>query len=61
MSTIEDVTAAEERMNRAKDALLKYVEAAPGKRIDGDEYRRRVSRLKSANDRFMRALAELGQ
>lgn len=61
MSTIEDVTAAEERMNRAKDALLKYVEAAPGKRIDRDEYRRLVARVKAANDRFMRALAELGE
>jgi hypothetical protein len=61
MSTIEDVTAAEERMNRAKDALLKYVEDAQGKRIDRDEYRRLVARVKTANDRFMRALAELGE
>ncbi len=60
MSTIEDVTAAEERMNRAKDALLKYVEGASGKRIERDEYRRLVAHVKSANDRFMRALAELG-
>ena len=61
MSTIEDVTAAEERMNRAKDALLKYVEAAHGERIDRDEYCRLVARVKTANDRFMRALAELGE
>ena len=61
MSTIADVTAAEERMNRAKDALLKYVESQPGKRIDRDEYRRLVARVKTANDRFMRALAELGE
>ncbi len=61
MSSIEDITVAEERMNRAKDALLKYVESRPGKAIDREEYRRLVGRVKAANDRFMRALAQLGE
>ena len=61
MSTLEDVTAAEERMNRTKDALLKYVESRPGKAVERDEYRRLVAKVKAANDRFMRALAELGE
>ena len=61
MSTIEDVTAAEERMNLAKDALLRYVEGRAGKPIERDEYRRLVAKVKAANDRFMRALAELDE
>ncbi|HSE48390.1 MAG TPA: hypothetical protein VLA96_04200 [Terriglobales bacterium] len=59
MSTIEDVSKAEERMNHAKDALLGYLERARGKTIDREEYRRLQQRVKAANDRFMRALAEL--
>ena len=59
MSDIEDVSNAEERMNRAKDALLGYLERSRGRTIGRDEYRRLQKRVKVANDRFMRALAEL--
>jgi len=57
MSTMEDVEAAEARMNAAKDALLKYVERR--KQLDGDEYRRLVAHLKKAQTAFFDAISQL--
>jgi hypothetical protein len=59
MSTMEEVEAAEARMNTAKEALLKYVEARHP--IDRDEHRRLVARLKKAQAEFFEAISHLGE
>ena len=59
MSNVEDVEAAEARMNTAQNALLSYVEA--GTVIDRDEYRRLAARVKKARSEFMKASSELGE
>lgn len=56
---MEEVEAAEAKMNAAKDALLKYVEGG-GKTIDRDHHRRLVAKLKKAQADFLKALSELG-
>ncbi len=53
MSSTEEVAAAEARMNAAKQALLKYVEQRT--KLDGDQYRRLVAEVKSAEAEFLRA------
>lgn len=57
MKTMEEVEAAEARMNSAKDALLNYIEGR--KVIDRDLHRRLVAQLKRAQAEFLRAIAEL--
>ncbi len=59
MSRMEEVEAAEAKMNAAKDALLDYVEKR--KTIDRDHHRRLVARLKKAQADFLRAISELGE
>ncbi|HZP61963.1 MAG TPA: hypothetical protein VFB28_01005 [Terriglobales bacterium] len=46
-------------MNRAKDALLSYIETQ--KTIDRDQYQRLLARYKKAQAAFMNALAERGE
>ncbi len=56
---MEEVEAAEAKMNAAKDVLLDYVEKR--KTIDRDHHRRLVARLKKAQADFLRAISELGE
>jgi hypothetical protein len=57
MGSREEVESAEAKMNAAKEALLLYVEG--GKKVDRDQYRRLVARVKKAESEFMKAMAEL--
>ena len=59
MSSMEEVEAAEARMNSAKDALLGYLEGR--ETIDRDPHRRLVAQLKKAQAEFLRAISELGE
>jgi len=59
MSTLEEVEAAEAKMNTAKDALMSYIERE--KTIDLDWHRRLVARLKKAETEFLQAISELGR
>jgi hypothetical protein len=59
VSSMEEVEAAETRMNAAKDALLNYIES--GKAIDRDRHRRLVAQLKKAQAEFLRAISQLGE
>lgn len=56
---MEELEAAEAKMNSAKDALLSYIEGR--KPIDRDQHRRLVARLKKAQAEFLKAIAELGE
>ena len=57
MSSIEEVEAAEAKMNNAKDALLNYVESR--KTLDRDRYGRLVAQVKKAEAKFLKAISEL--
>lgn len=59
MSEMEEVEAAEAKMNEAKVALLRYIETE--KSIDRDHHARLVARLKKAQAEFLRVLSQLGQ
>lgn len=59
MSSMEEVEAAEAKMNAAKDALLNYIES--GKPIDRDHHRRLVAQLKKAQAEFLRTISQLGE
>ena len=59
MSNMEDVEAAEARMNKAKDALLKYIERRES--IDRDRHARLLAQVKNAQAEFLKVLSELGQ
>jgi hypothetical protein len=59
VSTMEEVEAAEAKMNAAKDALLKYIEEQ--KAIDRNRHRQLVAQLKKAQADFLRAISELGE
>ena len=59
MSTMEEVEAAEAKMNAAKDALLKYIEGRQA--IDRDRHQRLVAQLKKAQAEFLKAISELGE
>jgi hypothetical protein len=59
VNNIEEVEAAEARMNAAKDELLKYVEKQST--IDHDHHRRLVARVKKAQAEFLIAISELGE
>jgi hypothetical protein len=56
---MEEVEAAEVKMNAAKDALLNYIERHEA--IDRDHHRRLASRLKKAEADFLKAISELGE
>ncbi len=58
MANIDEVAAAEARMNAAKDELLNYVEGR--KALDPHEYRRLVPRVKRAEAEFLKANSGLG-
>ena len=57
MSNMEEVEAAEAKMNAAKDALLSYIEGR--KSLDRDHHRRLVAQLKKAQAAFLKAISEL--
>jgi len=57
VSHVEEVEVAEARMNAAKDALLKYIEAR--QEIDRDRHRRLVAQLKKAQADFLKTISEL--
>ena len=59
MSSLEEVEAAEARMNAAKDELLKYVEKQ--NTIHRDKHRQLVARLKKAQAEFLKAISDLGR
>jgi hypothetical protein len=56
---MDEVEAAEAKMNEAKDALLKYIERR--KSIDRDHHARLLARLQRAQAEFLKVLSELGQ
>lgn len=55
MNNIEEMEAAEARMNSARKALLNYVEQRT--ELDGEQYRRLVARVKKAEVEFMRVIS----
>jgi hypothetical protein len=55
MRHIEQLEAAEAKMNAAKESLLSYVEQR--KVLDADQYRRLVARVKKAEAEFIRAVS----
>jgi hypothetical protein len=56
---VEEVEAAEARMNAAKEELLSYIERR--KNIDREHHRRLLARVKKAQAELMRAIAGLGE
>jgi hypothetical protein len=59
---MEEVEAAEAKMNAAKDALLHYIEEREA--IDHDRHRRHrrlVAQLKKAQADFLKAVSELSE
>jgi hypothetical protein len=56
---MEELEAAETKMNAAKDRLLRYVAARAA--IDRDRHHQLVARLKKAEADFLKAIAELGK
>lgn len=59
MSNMEEIAAAESKLNAAKEALLEYIEAR--QLIDRDRHSRLVARLKKAQAEFLKASSELGE
>ncbi len=55
MSDLEEMEAAEAKMNTAKNALLDYVEQR--QTIDREQYRRLVGRVKKAEAQFLQAVS----
>ena len=56
MSRMEEIEAAELKMNNAKDALLSYVES--GNTLHQDSYRRLVAQVKKAEAEFLKAVSD---
>lgn len=56
MNNMEQVEAAEAKMNAAKEALLHYVESR--KALDRDLYRRLVAHVKKTETEFLKAVSE---
>ena len=57
---MEEVEAAEAKMNAAKDALLlSYIEGREA--INRDQHRRLLAQLKKAQADFLKAISELGE
>jgi len=59
MSNLEEVEAAEAKMNAAKDRLLSYIEGRTA--IDREQHRRLLARLKKARTEFLKAISALGE
>lgn len=59
MSTIEDVKAAEQRMNNAKAALQRYTERPAGAPTDTKLHRQLADALKKATDEYAAVVADL--
>jgi len=59
MSDMEEVEAAEAKMNAAKDALLKYIEKRES--IDRERHARLLARVKKAQAEFLKVLSQLGR
>ena len=57
MRSIEEVEAAEAKMNIARDALLSYVESRTA--LDRDHYGRLVAQVKKAEAQFLKAISKL--
>ena len=57
MSNMEEIELAEEKMNAAKEALLSSIEK--GRVVDHEQYQRLVTRVKRAEQEFMKAVREL--
>lgn len=57
MSSLEDVETAEARMHAAKEALLSYIEGRTP--IQRDDHRRLLTRVKKAEQEFMKAISGL--
>jgi hypothetical protein len=57
VTDIEEVEAAEARLNAAREALLKYVEGR--EQLDGEQYRSLVARVKKAEAEFMSVVAKM--
>ena len=55
---MSEIAAAEAKMIRAKEALLKYVEQR--KALDGDQYRKLVTRVKKTEAEFLAVVMNLG-
>ena len=56
---MDEVEAAETKMNEAKDALLRYIETREF--IDREHHARLLARLKKAQGDFLEVLSLLGQ
>ena len=59
MSNMEEVEAAEARMNTAKDALMKYIE--DGRVIDRQRHKILLARMKKTQVEFLKAVADIGK
>jgi hypothetical protein len=59
MSTLEEVKAAQARMDKAKDALQKYLDRSATQPSDRDLHRRLAERLKRAADEYFTLVIEL--
>jgi len=59
MSTIEDVKAAERKMNEAKIALQRYTERSPNDPSDHNLHRRLAEELKRATDDYLASVINL--
>ena len=57
MTDIEEVEAAEARVNTAREALLQYVERR--EQLDGEQYRSLVAHVKKAEAAFMSVVAKV--
>jgi len=57
MSSMEQVEAAEAKMNNAREALLNCVESR--KTLDRDRYGRLVAQVKKAEAQFLKAISKL--
>lgn len=53
---MEQIEAAEAKMNSAKEALLHYVESR--KTLDRDRYQRLVAQVKKAEAEFLKLVAD---
>ena len=59
MATLEEVKAAEERMNAAKAALLEYAERPASRGRDADLQRRLSEELTRSTKEFLHLISQL--
>jgi hypothetical protein len=60
MSTIQDVKAAEQKLNAAKTALQGYVDRPASQAADHKLHRRLAEELKQATDEYVKQVIALG-